>query len=148
MTHADAVTVSNWHYEGPWAIYDFNGRVLDVIDDYYTLSDPTSEGDPIGFFWVRYEASIPGLDEAAGTVDLGCGMNPAWVGRGHGNSFGATVLAQARRIHRDTSRFRALVQSWNQRCIAVLRKLGFTPAGIHVCDQQGVLVQYDVFILK
>ena len=146
MSPTEAIAVADWHYEGPWRVYDLNGHIPDAIDDYYSVCDPSPGGGLIGFFCVGYEARVPGLEAVDGTLDLGWGMNPEWVGQRYGNAFGAAVLTEAQLLHQNLRQIRAVVQTWNLRSIGVLRKLGFASRGTHTCVQQGQPVQYDILI--
>jgi RimJ/RimL family protein N-acetyltransferase len=146
MSMRDAEAMSNWHYEGRWSVYDLHGQAPAVIDTYRSVRACSGDGDLIGFYCTGGEARVPGVDDGDGTVDLGWGMNPAWVGQRHGHSFGAAVLREVRQLN-DGNRIRAVVQSWNQRGIRVLNKLGFTRLTIHTCIQRGLPVEYDVLVL-
>jgi ribosomal-protein-alanine N-acetyltransferase len=147
MSPAAAEAMSTWRYDGPWQIYDLDGRVPQRIDAYRSVLAQTGKGiDLVGFFCVGEEARVPGLDPVDGTLDLGWGMHPSWVGRGHGTAFGAAVLEAARQLHSGTV-IRAVVQSWNRRSTRVLAKLGFTQVGTHAGVQGGREVQYVVLVL-
>jgi len=147
MSAAEAEAMADWHYDGPWDIYDLDGRVPPRIDAYGSVLAQTSGGTQLaGFFCVGQEARVPGLDAVDGTLDLGWGMNPGWVGRGYGRSFGTAVLVAVQRRHGGA--VRAVVQSWNRRSIRVLAELGFTRSGTHACVQGGAQVQYDVMVLE
>lgn len=145
MSAEDATSMSDWHYDGPWEIYDLHGRVPRLLDAYRSVWADAVDGDLVGFFCVGADARVPGLHAAEGIVDLGWGMNPAWVGKGHGTSFGTAVLAAVRQVHGGAG-VRAVVQSWNQPSIRVLRKLGFEQYGTHACVQGGREVRYDVLL--
>lgn len=147
MSRSEAAAISHWRYEGPWRIYDLNGQMPGSIDDYYTLRDQRSPTrDIVGFFCVGDDARVPGLQAVDGTVDFGCGMNPALVGQGQGTRFGALVVKEVQRRHADAHCIRAVVQTWNERSIRVLRNLGFTSSRIYSCYQQGRSVQYDILV--
>lgn len=146
MSTRDAEVMSNWHYEGRWSVYDLDGRIPAVIDAYRSVRACSGDGDLIGFYCTGEEARVLGVGDVDGTVDLGWGMNPAWVGQRHGQSFGVAVLQEVRQLH-DGNSIRAFVQSWNQRSIRVLNRLGFTRSMIYTCIQRGQPVRYDVLIL-
>ena len=142
MTPADAVTISTWQYDGPWRVYNLDGQIPSAVVDYHSIRSLT-DNSLIGFFCVGEEARIPGIAEARGTLDLGWGMNPAWTGRGYGRAFGSVVLPAAQNLG-VFNQVRAVVQSWNERSIRVLKALGFKQAAEHVCVQRGRTVSYDV----
>ncbi|MFG1950958.1 hypothetical protein [Micromonospora sp. NPDC048830] len=45
-------------------------------------------------------------------------------------------------------RLRAVVQSWNERSLRLTRSLGFVEVGKHVCEQDGVPVEYAVLVAE
>lgn len=144
MTPKDAEIVADWRYDGPWAVYNLNGQVPQRIDAFWTAR-AASGGELIGFFCVGAEARAPGLEDIEGMLDLGWGMNPEWVGRGFGGSFGAVVLDSVRNRF-DSNQIRAVVQSWNERSIRVLSTLGFEHRSTHVCVHLDHPVRYDVLV--
>ena len=144
MTPKDAEIVADWRFDGPWAVYNLNGQAPQPIDAFGTVR-AASGGELIGFFCVGVEARVPGLEEFDGILDLGWGMNPEWVGRGFGGSFGAVVLHAARNRF-DSNMIRAVMQPWNERSIRVLTTLGFEHRSTHVCAQRDHPVRYDVLV--
>lgn len=112
-------------------------------EDGYLAVAGVESGLLVGYCCSGVEARVSGLPEDDGVLDIGVGMHPTWVGQGHGVTFGAAVLA----YYRETTgsrRFRAVVQSWNERSLRLTRLLGFSVAGVHVCEQNGVPVEYFV----
>lgn len=99
----------------------------------------------VGFYCTGAEARVPGLRAEFGVIDLGVGMDPRWVGRGHGRSFGSTVIADIRRAH-PVSALRAVVQSWNARSRRLLGNLGFVESGSHTCVQNQRSIDYVVVL--
>jgi RimJ/RimL family protein N-acetyltransferase len=90
---------------------------------------------------------VPGLDADPNVIDLGVGMDPHWVGKGHGMHFGTAVLTQLRRTH-PTTPVRAVIQTWNTRSRQLVRRLGFIECDEHHCIQNGQAVAYTVAILS
>ncbi|MEU4842310.1 GNAT family N-acetyltransferase [Nocardia testacea] len=145
-TPDDARRVAAWRYDGPWAVYDPAGdEPLDAADGYRAVVG-AADDLLVGFYCTGAQARVPGLTAAPGVIDLGAGMDPAWVGRGHGASFGRAVLADVRRDH-STARMRAVVQHWNTRSRRLLRTLGFLESGRHICVQGERSVEYVVVLL-
>ncbi|CAM4486271.1 GNAT family N-acetyltransferase [Nocardia ninae] len=150
FTRSDARQVAGWQYAGPWQIYDFGSADDDELpsaaDGYTAVADADTDRI-VGFFCIGPEARVPGLDEDPAVVDLGVGMDPQWVGRGHGGHFGTTVLAQLRRDYPATP-VRVVIQSWNTRSRQLFRRLGFVERGGHHCVQNGRSVAYTVAVLS
>src|ERR1043166_4070523 len=93
LTEADAREISDWRYEGPWSVYDSRPEdgLMPLDEDYLAVAG--AYGGPLGGFCCSgSEARVPGLAEVPGVLDVGFGMDPARVGRGHGVEFGTAVL--------------------------------------------------------
>ncbi|MBF6331129.1 GNAT family N-acetyltransferase [Nocardia transvalensis] len=146
-TARDARCVAAWQYDGPWSVYNLSAEegLPDAADGYMAVVD-ADDGRMVGFYCTGAEARVPGLGEEPGVIDLGVGMDPAWVGNGHGVSFGAAVIDHVRRAH-PTSALRVVMQSWNTRSLRLMRRLGFVESGHHLCVQDGSPVAYVVALL-
>lgn len=143
LTAADADVIAEWRYDGAWRIYD--PGVLSTDDGYLAVAG--RDGGPlVGYCCGGAEARVPGLAEDPAHLDVGVGMDPRWVGRGHGSTFGATVLTFLRK-QADGRGLRAVVQTWNHRSLRLTARLGFTPSGTHTCIQDGRPVEYTVVTL-
>lgn len=146
LTTADAEQIAGWRYEGRWRIYDpspDDGPALGGAD-YMAVAG--REGGPlVGFCCSGAEAMVPGLVAQDDILDIGVGMNPAWVGRGYGPAFGGAVLDHYRSTT-TAPRMRAVVQAWNERSLRLIKSLGFVEAGEHRCEQAGQIVTYKVFV--
>lgn len=143
LTGADSREIACWRYSGPWRCYDLRPEdgLLQAEDGYHAVvGDPG--GELVGFLCIGEEARVPGIDDEPGVVDVGVGMRPELVGRGHGARFGEAVLAHLRAV--GASRARAVVQSWNERSIRTAYRMGFVESGRHVCRQDGRDVEYVV----
>lgn len=146
LTSGDARRVTAWRYDGPWAVYDpADNEPLDAADGYRAVVG-AADDLLVGFYCTGAQARVPGLTAEPGVVDLGAGMDPAWVGRGYGASFGRAVLTDVRRNNR-AARVRAVVQLWNTRSRRLLCALGFLESGRHTCVQGECPVEYVVLLL-
>jgi [ribosomal protein S18]-alanine N-acetyltransferase len=146
LTVEDARKIAQWRYEGRWKVYDSRPESGLMSDDPSYLAVAGADGGPlVGFCCAGAEAMVPGLAPEEGVLDVGVGMDPAWVGRGHGAAFGSAVLDHYRAAT-GTRRLRAVVQSWNERSLRLARALGFVTVGEHVCEQDGKQVSYRVLI--
>lgn len=125
LTDADLAEIATWAYDGPWGVYDSDGR-LDPSLGYWAVAD----GDLlVGFACLGEEARVPGLAAADGVLDVGVGMRPDLVGRGRGPELARAVLAFA--AGRGAARLRAVVQDWNERSLRLLARQGFRATGSH-----------------
>ncbi|MFI6172865.1 GNAT family N-acetyltransferase [Nocardia sp. NPDC051052] len=148
LTHSDAHQVAGWQYDGPWDIYNLIATDdLPTAADGYSAVTDSATGRIVGFFCTGPEARVPGLDEDLDVIDLGVGMDPRWVGKGHGMAFGGTVLSHLRRDHPSTP-VRAAIQAWNGRSRQLVRQLGFVEREQLQCVQDGRSVTYVVAILS
>ena len=106
-----------------------------------------SEGTLVGFACEGIEARVPGLHQEIDTVDVGYGMNPIFVGRGHGFEFG-TVVTDHFEDTPGANRIRVAVQSWNERSLKLAKSFGFVEMEIHECVQNGSLVTYKILVKR
>ncbi|WP_433664387.1 GNAT family N-acetyltransferase [Nocardia sp. CA-128927] len=146
LTTTDAHQMAGWQYGGPWEIYDLTDDLPTAADGYRAVADADTDRI-VGFFCTGTEARVPGLDEDPDLIDLGVGMDPKWVGQGHGKDFGEVVLTHLRRDHPSTP-IRAAIQAWNRRSRQLVRRLGFVEHDRHHCVQNGRDVTYIVAILS
>ncbi len=144
LTRADALGIAAWRYEGRWRVYDPapDDALLDAADGYWAVG---GDGDTlVGFCCVGAEARVPGLPEPAPEIrDIGVGMDPRWVGAGHGGEFGQTVVDHFNAwpgVHG----LRAVVQHWNERSLRFVRRLGFVEVGRHISRQGRRPVEYVI----
>ena len=143
MTAADAQRIRDWRYDGPWTVYDSRPDDDPMSDN---LAVAGTEGGPlVGFCCSGVEATVPGLPPDDTVLDIGVGMDPAFVGQGHGPAFATAVLDHYRSTTGMT-RFRVVVQAWNERSLRLTRSLGFTDAGDHVVVQNGQPVTYRILV--
>lgn len=140
LTARDARQIAEWRYDGPWQAYDSRSDDPPVASEAGYRAVAGEDGRLVGYYCTGAEARVPGLAEQQGVLDVGVGMAPEWVGRGHGTAFAEAVLADVA----DGRRLRAVVQSWNRRSLRLLDRLGFVHAGRHTCVQDGREVEYAV----
>jgi [ribosomal protein S18]-alanine N-acetyltransferase len=133
LTHDDAVRIAAWRYGGPWATYDLASS--DTIEDELPLYTAIVDSHDVlhAFSCVDSAARVPGLEPDPRFLDVGIGLDPELVGKGRGSEFGRLVMRNLE-IEDPAQRFRAVVQSWNERSLRLGRRLGFTVAGTHSTD--------------
>jgi RimJ/RimL family protein N-acetyltransferase len=80
----------------------------------------------VGFCSFGVDGRVPGgtYDEQA--LDLGAGMDPALVGKGHGQAFLGAIVDHAT-LKLSASRLRATIAVWNERALRAFRSTGFAP---------------------
>jgi [ribosomal protein S18]-alanine N-acetyltransferase len=82
----------------------------------------------VGYGTFGSAARVPGggYREDPGVVDLGMGLRPDLVGKGHGaDALNALIVEAARRF--SPTRYRVTVASANRRATALVKRLGFQP---------------------
>jgi [ribosomal protein S18]-alanine N-acetyltransferase len=134
LTADEAERPLDWHYPEPYATYDAawplgSGRGFFAVDD--------DSGDLVGYGCIGAEARVPGVEEEAGTVDVGYGMRPDLIGQGRGREFVGAVLARAT-AGDPTARLRMSILCWNERSRRVAEAHGF-----RVVARVG---EFDVFV--
>jgi ribosomal-protein-alanine N-acetyltransferase len=140
LTDDDLAEIEGWRYDGPWSVYDSEGR-LDPAFGYWAVEG--EDGRLAGFGCLGEEARVPGLGDAEGTLDVGVGMRPDLVGRGSGVRFATAFLDfAAGQVAAD--RFRVVVKDWNSRSLRLVERLGFTPTGTHQVRRDGSTEAYLV----
>ena len=92
MTVDKAEQVATWRYSGDGSIYNLESAqsLIDDLSSHYSI---VFEDKLIGFCCIGEAARVPGMAEEPATLDLGVGMDPMQVGRGHGAAFGQAVLS-------------------------------------------------------
>lgn len=148
LSDEDAQQIAGWRYDGPWRVYNSRPQdgPMDPDRGYWAVAG-ADDGPLVGFCCAGVEARVPGLAEQPGLLDVGLGMDPAWVGRGHGTALGQAVLEHFRRLSGAVG-LRAVVQSWNERSLRLTRGLGFVEVGRHVCVQDDRAVEYVVVVAR
>jgi len=134
LTVDEAERPLDWRYPEPYETYNAawplgGGRGFFAVDD--------DSGELVGYGCVGAEARVPGVEEEAGTVDVGFGMRPELIGQGRGREFVGAVLARAT-AGDPTVRLRMSILRWNARSRRVAEAHGF-----RVVAQVG---EYDVLV--
>jgi [ribosomal protein S18]-alanine N-acetyltransferase len=144
MTVDEAKRVAAWRYSGAWSIYDLSSAqsLIDYLSRYHTI---VAGETLIGFCCTGEAARVPGLSEEPAILDVGMGMAPGLVGRGHGTAFGQTVVSYLAEHYPDKA-LRAVIQSWNGRSLRVAQRLGFQDAGELTTVKGGQSVAYRIVI--
>jgi [ribosomal protein S18]-alanine N-acetyltransferase len=125
LSDADAQAISAWRYPGRYSTYD----VIEVLTSDRGFWAVDHGGKLIGYCCFGPEGRIPGVEEEEGTLDVGYGMDPNFVGRGLGRKFVAAILDFAV-AEFAPGRLRLLILVWNRRSLKVARALGFREQGI------------------
>jgi ribosomal-protein-alanine N-acetyltransferase len=140
LTDDDLAEIEGWRYEGPWSVYDSDGR-LDPDLGYWAVEG--ADGRLMGFGCLGADARVPGMAGAEGVVDVGVGMRPDLVGRGSGARFASAFLEFA--AGRVTApRFRVVVKDWNAHSLRLVQRLGFVRTGTHQVRRDGASEVYVV----
>ncbi len=138
MDEADARAIQSWHYEGEYAVYNFEAEnddiseLLDRRSPHYAAR--SEQGELVGFFAFGTSAAIsgpqePGIYSPDGSVLIGLGLRPDLTGQGIGLSFVQAGLALGvEQFH--PSAFRLFVMTFNQRAIRVYERAGFERVGV------------------
>lgn len=124
LTDADGRSIATWRYPDRYSTYDV-GEVVTAADGFWAVEHDT---ELIGYCCFGGEARVPGVDEEAGTLDVGYGLRPDMVGQGHGPAFVDAIL-QFGVDEFAPERLRLLILSWNERSRKVAERLGFTQVG-------------------
>ena len=145
MTQFFAHEIATWTYSDEWSVYDSSPESDLFTTEAGYLAVVGSGNSLVGFACSGVEARVPGLIERVETLDVGFGMNPVFVGQGHGAEFGAAVMNYFQE-GTEANQLRVVVQSWNERSLSLARNLKFEEVGIHECDQNGSLVMYTLLL--
>jgi [ribosomal protein S18]-alanine N-acetyltransferase len=114
-----------WRYPAPYATYDAEGPLRSGLG-FFAVEDES--GELVGFGCIGAEARVPGVDQEAGTVDVGYGLRPDLTGQGRGREFVGAVLAHVVADH-PGARLRMSILRWNERSRRVAEAHGFRVVG-------------------
>ena len=125
LTVEEAEKPLGWRYPEPYTTYDADGPLGRDLG-YFAIE--AGDGGLVGFGCTGAEARIPGVEEEAGTTDVGYGMRPDLVGRGLGREFVGAVLEHVVAEH-PCDRLRMSIYRWNGRSRRVAEAHGFRVVG-------------------
>ncbi len=124
LTDADARALATWRYADRYSTYDV-GEIATAADGFWAVEHDT---ELVGYCCFGDEARVPGVEEEVGTLDVGYGLRPDLVGRGHGPAFAQAILAFG--VDRFApERLRLLILTWNERSRKVAERVGFAQDG-------------------
>jgi [ribosomal protein S18]-alanine N-acetyltransferase len=123
LTGADTAELLSWRYPGRYATYELKGD--EDLSSYAVVED---DGVVIGCCCFGAEARVDGVHDEPGVADVGWGLRPDLMGRGHGRAFVEAILAAAAERYRPT-RFRATILDWNERSLRAAESVGFVRTG-------------------
>jgi len=103
LSQDDAKSIVQWHYDGPYSVYDTKVDQREVVSDDMLDSKKGFFGvyrddELIGFFSLGSDGQVCGGTYDASAVDLGAGMRPDLVGHGNGAFFLKQVVHSAESI--------------------------------------------------
>jgi len=119
LTPRDAKAIATWRYPGQYSTYDV-GEVVTPERKFWAVDH---DNELAGSCCFGPEARVPGIEEQAGTLDVGYGR-PDIVGRGLGREFVQAILVFAS-AEFSPRRLRVLILSWNERSRKVAEACGF-----------------------
>jgi RimJ/RimL family protein N-acetyltransferase len=125
LTVDEAERPLGWRYPGRYATYDAEGPLRPELG-FFAVEDDA--GDFVGYACVGAEARVPGVEEEAGTVDVGYGMRPDLIGQGRGREFVRAILAHVV-AGNPQARLRMSILRWNERSRRVAEAHGFRIIG-------------------
>lgn len=141
MDETSARAIAAWHYAGVYSFYDMEQDPEDLAelldphswpDHYFAVVDAEAGGELVGFFCVEAEQD---------GVTIGLGLRPDLTGKGQGRAFCEAGLQFAREKFQPRT-FALDVATFNQRAIALYRKLGFQDSDIHLQESNGGQVEF------
>lgn len=143
MTDALANEIAGWTYPHNWSVYNLSPETALFTPEAGYFAVLGSHETLVGFACSGVEARVPGLIARADALDIGWGMNPTFVGGGHGTEFGTVILRHFQKTS-TTTVFRVVVQSWNDRGLRLAKSLGFEEIGTHESHQSGAPINYRI----
>jgi RimJ/RimL family protein N-acetyltransferase len=121
LRRADWATIASWRYPDRYSTYDVDDPSILARDHWAAVVEA---GELLGYCCFGGPARVAGVEAEPGTVDVGYGMAPDRMGRGHGHRFFAAILDFALQRY-DPKRFRLYVLEWNKRSRKVAERHGF-----------------------
>lgn len=130
MSEELVADILTWSYEPPYEIYNLNDTEEDRVEflsgAYQAILE--EEKGLFGYFCTGDPAQVPpGRKFNAyleGCIDMGLGMNPAYVGQNFGYEFCTFIINQIRKQYKDIP-IRLTVATFNGRAVHLYEKFGF-----------------------
>ena len=100
LVRADIDAIATWHYDPPYDIYDVDKNAMkaaqsDLKSTFRAISDTA---ELVGYCSFGHDGQVPGGDYLDPAPDIGIGIRPDLVGRGHASAFLAPVIAEVTRM--------------------------------------------------
>jgi [ribosomal protein S18]-alanine N-acetyltransferase len=93
-----ALAILNWHYIYPCDYYNFDADTIQE-DLHYLLDSKNAfyailnlQGELEGYCSFGSDGQVPGGDYSSEAIDIGMGIRPDLVGRGHGKQYAQAVV--------------------------------------------------------
>lgn len=139
MSPGDAAVVARWRYPALYALYDGPARresesvayMLDPENGFHAVRGPLGL---VGFCSFGIDGRVPGGTYDDDALDIGAGMAPALVGKGHGAAFLGAVVEYGEGAL-NALRLRVTVASWNERALRAFSSVGFRSIGTFRTEQ-------------
>ncbi|PSR34165.1 MAG: hypothetical protein C7B46_06345 [Sulfobacillus benefaciens] len=146
MTSNEAVVVSQWHYPGRYAFYDWDADPDDLDELLQSVANDQGK-----YFAVRNQSDglVGFLEFTVGPdiVEIGLGLAPEPTGRGLGLSFVQSAIEFCRQRYQ-TKTLRVSVAHFNQRAITTYQRAGFRIASdVYRKDANGGTFEFVDMIL-
>jgi ribosomal-protein-alanine N-acetyltransferase len=129
MRKEDAEEIVSWRYPVPYAMYNLSKNDIPVLlnseNRYFSVYD--GPGKLMGYCCFGEEARVSGgeyAEKESEVLDVGVGMNPEKVGKGHGKFFIDAILAFALEEF-GPSKFRVSIAEFNERSQRAFQNQGF-----------------------
>ncbi|NUU58539.1 GNAT family N-acetyltransferase [Paenibacillus taichungensis] len=131
MKIVDAEKIATWKYEHEYAMYSFSESNEDIQElmngEYFSVMDEMER--VVGFICCGESARVPGgtsigLYQEEGYLDIGLGLDPDLTGQNIGSVFLKQSLAFLQNQF-NSSQFRLVVATFNERAIKVYERIGF-----------------------
>ncbi|AKG22208.1 GNAT family N-acetyltransferase [Calothrix sp. 336/3] len=130
----DALAIFNWRYTPPYDYYNFDTDTIQE-DLHYLLDSKNAfyailnlQGELEGYCSFGSDGQVPGGDYNHEALDIGMGIRPDLVGRGHGKFYAQAVLRYGANQYR-VQQLRVTIAEFNKRAQRVWEQLGFEQVG-------------------
>lgn len=126
ITAADALSFSRWRYGPGFGMYDMADEdAQGLLPPALRYHGVRRNGALWGFACFGKDAQVLGGPYGQAALDMGCGLDPALCGQGHGLAFVQAIAAFAQEQFA-SPRLRLTVAADNRRAIIVYERAGFT----------------------